>query len=327
MFLLLCCVVFYIVIHNFTEFKTIKHLFSQIDGWWITVAIIAQALTYLSTAILYYFLINKFKDQTKIGIFDMFKMSIVIVFINQIVPSGGIGGNGFLFSELSKRGVSHRKAFFTIVMECLCLYLSLGFLMIILPVIYLISHHTFPPLFTYVLLFGLLLYGGLAIFMTMVSNKKTLEHIVKKLSRIKFLGRFLKNIAFSPEGTFTHFGTKGPWGIFQKYKTQSLVVILGQLGVFFADTFTIVALLHGLHIHIGYIVIALGLLLTFIAAALPISPGALLVYEGAMTLFYTTMGMPFQTALVITLLFRVLSFWAPIVLGLLLYKHVQTKES
>jgi uncharacterized protein (TIRG00374 family) len=325
-FLLLCCIVFYFAVHNFTELKSIKKLFSEVDPWWIAVAILSQIFTYVSTAILYYTLMNKYKDPTSVSITDLFKLSIVIVFINQIVPSGGIGGNGFLFNELSKRGISSKKAFFTIIIECLSLYIALAFLMIILPLLYIVNHHTMPELFYIVIAFGFVLYGILAGVMTVLGNRNILHKIIKKLSRIKFLRHYLESVQESPEGTFQHFGTKGPWGIYRKYPKQSLVVIAGQLGVFFADSITIFALLHGLAVHVPYIVIALGLLLTFIVAALPISPGALLVYEGAMTYFYTTMGMPFQTALVITLLFRVLSFWAPIFLGLILYKNVQSDK-
>jgi uncharacterized protein (TIRG00374 family) len=325
-FLLLCCGVFYFVVHDFTELKTVQGLFKQVDAKWIGVAIIAQVCTYLSTATLYYFLLNKFKGKTSVSLADFFKLSIVIVFINQIVPSGGVSGNGFLFGELKKRGVPAKKAFFTIIMECLCLYVALGMLIITLPLLYIGFYRGLPHLFWIVILFGLLLYGALATLVTILSNKDTLHRLIKKISKIRFLRHYLENIDFSPEGTFPEYGVSGPWKVFLTYKKQSLVVVAGQLGVFFADSFTIFALLHGLHVHVAYIVIAFGLLLTFITAALPISPGSLLVYEGAMTFFYASMGMPFQTALIVTLMFRVLSFWAPIVLGLALYKNVQTDE-
>lgn len=323
-FLILCTAVFYFVIHDFTQLKTISLLFKQVDGRWIVLAIIAQIYTYFSLAFIYYFLMNKFKDRTFVTFVDFIKITIVTVFINQIVPSGGIGGNGFFFNELSKRGVPAKKAFFTIVMECLCLYISLAVLIIVLPIIYISYYGALPRLFLIVLLFGLVLFAVLSGIMTILSNKNTLQNVIKKLSRIKFLKHYLQDITFSPEGTFAEYKTKGPWGVFLKYKKQSLAIIAGQFGVFFADALTIIALLHGLHVHIAYIVVMLGLLLTFIVASLPISPGSLLIYEGAMTFFYTSMGMPFGTAFIITLLYRVLSFWAPIVLGLLLYKHVQT---
>lgn len=325
-FILFCLAVFYFIVHNFTELKAVQKLFDQVDGWWIIVAIIAQIFTYLFTALVYYFLLNKFKDRTPVTINDLFKLSIVTVFINQIVPSGGIGGNGFLFNELSNRHIPSKKAFFTIIMECLYLYVALALLLLTLPITYLIGHGPLPEVFVIIILFGFVLYGVLAIIMTILSFKKTMQRVLKKLSRFRFIKNYIENIDFSPEGTFNEYGSKGPWGVFLKYKKQSVIVIAGQLGVFFADSFTIVALLHGLHVHIAYIVIALGLLLTFVTAALPISPGALLLYEGAMTYFYTTMGMPFDTALIITLLFRVLSFWASIIIGLALYKNVQTNK-
>ncbi|HTH93068.1 MAG TPA: lysylphosphatidylglycerol synthase transmembrane domain-containing protein [Candidatus Paceibacterota bacterium] len=325
-FFALCVIVFYFVVHNASELKTVKSLFNQIDGWWLTVAVISQLITYGCTALLYYFLTNKFKDRTPITFFDLFKMSIVIVFINQIVTAGGISGNGFLYSELNKREVSSKKAFFTIIMECISLYVALGSLLIIIPLIHLSIHHSLPHLFWIIILFGLILYGVLAGFMTVLTNQRVLRFFIKHLSRIAFLRRYLEDIEISPEGTFSEFGTKGPWGIFRKYPAQSAVVVLGQLGVFFADSLTIVALLHGLHVHFAYIDILLTLILTFVASALPISPGALLIYEGAMTFFFTSSGMPVATALIITLMFRVLSFWAPILLGLGLYKHVQTNK-
>ncbi|MES2224564.1 MAG: lysylphosphatidylglycerol synthase transmembrane domain-containing protein [Patescibacteria group bacterium] len=323
-FMALCAAVFYFVVHNFTELKNVHVLFSQIDGWWIAAAVAAQVLTYLSTATLYYSVTNNVKEKTSITLPAFFKLAIVIMFINQIVPSGGLGGNGFFYSEMRKRGLAAKKAFFVIIMDCLALYVSLGLLLLILPAWYLSVAKHMPNVFYYVCIFGFLLYGGLAAVITIVSHQETLQYAIAKLSRIKFLAKRLKKARLSDEEIFQDYGTKGPWGIFLKYKTVSWGAVLCQLAVFFADSFTIFALLEGLHVHVSFLVIAFGLLLTFVAAALPISPGALLVYEGAMTFFYASMGMPFQAALIVTLLYRVLSFWIPIVAGLVLYKHVQT---
>jgi uncharacterized protein (TIRG00374 family) len=325
-FLVLCCVVFYFVVHNFTEIQTVHTLFKQIDGRWITLAIVSQFFTYLFVALIYYLLLNSFKSKTAITLPDLFKLSIVTVFINQVVPSGGIGGNGFLFNEVTNRGVPAKKAFFTIVMECLTLYVSLAVLLIVLPLLYIVQYAALPPVFIYVIIFGFLLYGALAALMTVISVKDALHYVLRKLSRIPFLKHHLEDITFSAQDTFPEYGTVGPWHIFLKYKKLSLWMMVCQWGIFFADAVTIFALLQGLHAPVSFLIISFGLLLTFVAAALPLSPGALLVYEGAMTFFYTAMGIPFGTALVITLLYRVLSFWAPMVMGLLLYRHVQTKK-
>ncbi len=326
-FLVLCCVVMYLIFKNVAQIKAIDELFRQIDDRWIIIAIASQLITYLATTAIYYALINRFKGpHGSVGFVDMLKLSIVSIFINQIVPSGGIGGNGFLFNEITKRGVTQKKAFFTIVMECIYLYVAMLVLLITLPLLYLLNHNALPPSFLIAIIYGFLLYGALAVLMTILSVKETLQKALKAISRIKFLRHYVEDITFSPQGTFADHQTEGPWGIFRKYIKGSMAVVLLQMAVFFADGLTIFALLQGLHVHTSFLIIIFGLLLTFGVAAIPISPGSLLVYESAMTFFYTSMGMPFQAAIVVTLLYRVLSFWLPIGLGLGLYKHVQKQS-
>jgi len=53
-----------------------------------------------------------------------------------------------------------------------------------------------------------------------------------------------------------------------------------------------------------------------------ITPGALIFYEGGMTLFYTLLGIPAGGAFVVTMLYRALSFWLPMPVGLLLYRKL-----
>ncbi|MEO5645916.1 MAG: lysylphosphatidylglycerol synthase transmembrane domain-containing protein [Candidatus Paceibacterota bacterium] len=325
-FFALCCAVLYIIIRNLPQLRTVDQVFKQIDGWWITVAFASQAITYLATATLYYVLLNGFHEKTGIKIWRMFKMSIVIVFINQIVPSGGIGGNGFLYSELSKNGVTSKKTFFTIIMECLSLYIAMALLLLCLPLIYLVGHTSLPHLFLIVIIYGFIFYAVLATAITIFSKRDTLQYLIKKLSRFRFISHYFEGVTFSPQGTFTEYNVSGVWDMYRKYPKQMAMVIAGHLTVFLADGLTIFALMKGLELHASVIVILLGLLLSNIIAALPISPGSLLVFEGAMTFFYSALGIPFQAALVITLMYRVLSFWIPVIAGLLLYKSVQTKN-
>ncbi len=325
-FFALCCAVLYIIVRNLPELRTIDQLFKQIDAWWISVAFASQIITYIATAFLYLVLLNGFNNKSQIKTWRLVNMSIVIVFINQIVPSGGIGGNGFLFNELSKNGISSKKTFFTIIMECLSLYISMILLLICLPLLYLLHHSGLPHLFLIAIIYGFVFYIVLAVAMTIFSKKEILQYVIKKLSRFHFMSHYFEHVTFSPQGMFTEYNVTGAWQMFVAYPKQMLSVVGGHLAVFLADGLTIFALVKGLELHVSIIVILLGLLLSNIIAALPISPGSLLVYEGAMTFFYSAMGVPFQAALVITLMYRVLSFWLPVIIGLLIYRSVQTKK-
>jgi uncharacterized protein (TIRG00374 family) len=69
--------------------------------------------------------------------------------------------------------------------------------------------------------------------------------------------------------------------------------------------------------------ISLALLLSLVIGALPISPGSLIIYESAMTYFFTTLGAPLHAALIITLLYRFLTFWMPIPIGMFLFRTLK----
>src|SRR5436190_4014577 len=65
---------------------------------------------------------------------------------------------------------------------------------------------------------------------------------------------------------------------------------------------------------------------TKIISILPVSPGALILFEGSMTFFFAGMGIGVSVAVIVTLLYRALSFWSPIFLGLVLYKKLETDK-
>jgi len=99
-----------------------------------------------------------------------------------------------------------------------------------------------------------------------------------------------------------------------------------QLMVFLADTVTIVLLFNGFNFHPPFFGILIGLILTKIIAMISISPGALVFFEGAMVLFYTSFNIPLHLAVIVTLLFRALSFWLPMPFGLFLYRHLENNN-
>jgi uncharacterized protein (TIRG00374 family) len=96
-----------------------------------------------------------------------------------------------------------------------------------------------------------------------------------------------------------------------------------QLFFIMSDIVTVWALIKGFHVDMSFPLVAFGLLLSLVIGALPISPGSLIVYESAMTYFFTKLGAPVHAALIITLLYRFLTFWLPIPIGLLVYRNLQ----
>jgi len=104
------------------------------------------------------------------------------------------------------------------------------------------------------------------------------------------------------------------------------MAIILQFCIFMSDAFTIFSLFKGLGITVTILEVSTGFILTKIISILPFLPGALILYEGSMTFFFSRMGINLGTAVVVTLLYRALSFWLPILLGFFLYRKLQLKE-
>jgi uncharacterized membrane protein YbhN (UPF0104 family) len=66
--------------------------------------------------------------------------------------------------------------------------------------------------------------------------------------------------------------------------------------------------------------------LTQISASLPITPGGLAVVEASLAALLTAYGMPASNAVAVVVLYRIVSFWALVPLGWVVWGYLQTAE-
>jgi len=310
-------IVFYLAVHYISKLKDIEQLLMQMEPGWLFLAISAQVLTYLIYALMLKLLI---KD--KPGIIDfflLFKLSVAIMFVNQILPTGGISGDGYIFNQFIKRKVSRYNAFTTMVLESISYYAAILILLLIFYTWYLnlATHDTI--LITYTVILGFVFYILLFVLVLILSNGHNISFAMHKLKKFSFIKRLIEKASLlslqnENEGTFKMLGRK---------KKEIFQAVVLQLFIIMSDVITVFALIKGFHVIIPFPIIAFGLLLSLIIGALPISPGSLIVYESAMTYFFTKLGAPVHAALIITLLYRFLTFWLPIPIGLLVYRNLQ----
>jgi len=312
-------VVFYFAVHYIGKLKDIETLMAQMAPAWLFLAVSAQVLTYLI-----YALVLKLLIKDKPGIVDfflLFKFSIAIIFVNEVLPTGGISGDGYIFNQLIKRKVSRYNAFTAMVLESISYYAAILILLLVFYTWYLnlVAHNT--VLITYTVIIGFVFYILLAIIVLILSNGRNISFAMHKLEKSSFIKRLIQKAGIlslqnENEGTFKMLSRK------KKEISQTIVL---QLFIIMSDVITVFALVKGFHVVVSFPIIAFGLLLSLIIGALPTSPGSLIVYESAMTYFFTALGVQVHAALIITLLYRFLTFWLPIPIGLLLYRNLQKK--
>jgi len=287
------------------------------DPVWLFLAVLAQLFTYLIYASIIKLLVKDKPGST--NFFLLFKLSIVIMFVNQVLPTGGISGDGYIFNQLVKRKVSRYNAFTAMVLESISYYAAILILLLIFYTWYLNEAKHDTILITYTVILGFVYYVLLFVLVLIISNGRNISFAMHRLEKFSFIKRLIEKASLlslqnENEGTFKMIGRK---------KRAILQTIILQLFVIMSDIVTVWALIKGFHVDMSFPLVAFGLLLSLVIGALPISPGSLIVYESAMTYFFTKLGAPVHAALIITLLYRFLTFWLPIPIGLLVYRNLQ----
>jgi uncharacterized protein (TIRG00374 family) len=151
----------------------------------------------------------------------------------------------------------------------------------------------------------------------LVSRKNLFPHLYQKLAKTRFFHRYIANwgkktaalrVADVPITTYLQ----------ANINTTAKCFFL-QLAIFGADVFTAYSLFQGMGVSVSFFEVMLCLACTKIVSLLPFLPGSLVLYESSMSLFFVALHISLGSAIIVTLLYRFLSFWLPIPFGLLLY--------
>ncbi|ULQ56240.1 flippase-like domain-containing protein [Flavihumibacter rivuli] len=305
---LLFVAVFAFVLYYFAEIKKEFVLLEKINPGWLFLALVGQLLTYCFTALIYLVLLRCYKEQQLPGLWQLVKASIVSLFFNQTVPSAGISGNAYFFRFLSGYKMSTQHIMSLIITELVIFYAAMELLLLLLLAGSLYLSGT-PHVFKVVLIAGMLIYllFGVAIGFA---------------GRNNWIGRLFKRFASKHRLADQLSTSELQLGAFLRQHQRSVLkALLIQLLVVAADGFTLYALFVGLGISLSVFHIVICLVATKIVSVLPFLPGGLILYESSMTYFFVTLGVPLASAVIITLVYRLLSFWIPIPLGFVFNKR------
>jgi uncharacterized protein (TIRG00374 family) len=316
-FYMLAVGLFYLAIHYIGKLKDIKELIFQMSPFWLLLTLAAQIATYMLNATIMKVFIAAHNGSTNFG--SLFKMSIVIMFVNQALPTGGLSGNGYLFHQLVKRNVPRQITFTALILETIGYCIAIMVLLLLFYSWYILFEVRVSSVITYVVILGFLFYITLTTVVLTLSNRKTVSFVVRKLSKYEWIKRYIKKAGLHS----LQNENGGTFQLLRKNKRSLLSGIILQLMIIFCDVVTVFAFIKGFHVDMPFALIALALLLSLIIGALPLSPGSLIIYESAMTYFFTTLGAPLHAALMVTLLYRFFTFWLPIPIGMILYRNLE----
>lgn len=316
-FYIFAILLFGFIIYYFGEIRKDAKLIITVHPAWLALAIAAQAATYFINSLICRVLLLKFSPGLQIPLKDLFKASIVTLFINQTIPSINLSGSVFFFNFLKKRGVKEENAYSLLLLELLTFYTAVTCIIIILLFTCLFLKGI-PLYFTFIFIGGIAAFVIFALLIGLLGRGKTVVSLLKKAAHIRFLKKSINKYKTIPFAKI-----KNPWLVYKENIPAVCKTVLLHSSILVADSLTVYALFHGLGAAIPFLSGFVGFVLTKIISLLPVTPGSLLLYEGSMTFFYVYLGVPVAVAGVVTLLYRALSFWMPIPIGFFLYRRLQ----
>lgn len=323
-FYILSFAAFIFVVCYFSVIRKDIKLIEEVNVFWLIASITAQLLTYLFSALIYYRLLKIFQPAMQITVWQLCQASVIALFANQVVPLAGISGNVFFYNFLKHEKYPVQNIFTVVIVELLTFYIAIE-LMILTALAAGFFFYKTSLLFTIILVAGFFVYILFACGIALLGKKETVIALCRKLSKIKWLGKYVEKLKKFVSENSSNLQNSLTFVIQYKKEVASLCIL--QVCIFLCDGFTIYALFHGLGVTISFIAIFVALILTKIISLLPVSPGALIVYESSLTFFFTKLGAPLGTAVIVTLLFRLMSFWLPIPAGFLLSGKLHYQRS
>lgn len=294
-------------------------MLKKINIFWLLLALVLQSLTYLLNAFIYHLLLKVYNTRYIPSLKELYKGSVISLFFNQTIPSAGISGNSFLFNFLEQKKIPSPFILSLILAELLTFYAAIEFIIILFIVFSFV--YSWSYIFHGVLLAGFVVYLAFAIAVVLVGKRKTFDLLYKKFGKRKFLKGFFQRVKSDFKSRNLNHDSIELFSLFKKQKLVLTKAFFLQLLLFVTDLFTIVALFNGLGMHVSILFVALALITTKIISLLPFSPGSLILYESSMTFFFVSLLIPLGPSIIVTIVYRLLSFWLPIPSGLLLYRQ------
>ena len=331
LFWILVVIFLWVVISRFSEIRKLAITLSGSQWQWVVVAVILQVIYFIIYSALYQsaFQIVGVKSR----IVKLIPVTFASIFVSVAAPSGGASGVALFADDAAKRGQSAARATIGTLLVLVADF-SAFLILLVVGVAYLFTHHHLKFYEGITALILLVVIGAMTSLLQLgLWRPQWLYNLLNWIQQLgNRIARLFKRPDILDKAWVEHNTTEF---------TEAAMAIAarpGQLiqtvGIAFAahlvDLATLFVFFLAFHqkVHFGVLVAgyAMGVLFWIIS----ITPQGIGVVEGMMTLTFASLGVPIESATVISLAFRGLTFWLPLGIGFILLRRLKTfgtKES
>lgn len=312
------------IIGRSAELESIIETLQRGNWQFIALAIIAQAAWLFNITASFRAIYHA------LGIREHFENLIFIIsaanFTNIVAPSAGMGGVAVFIAEARRRNYSPARA--AVAGAVYVLFDYLGFFFVLaLGIIVLIRRNDLGTveitasaiLFCLALVLGILLYLGTQ---SGIALGRVLAWMARLVNRFTWPFTHREHLPEKRAREFANDAAEGLIELKNNPRSMLLPVLLGLTN----KTFMVLILLccflaFEVPVSIGTVIA--GFSLSYLFTIVSPTPAGLGFVEGTLTLALRSMYVPLEDAAVITLAYRGVTFWLPLLLGLLSFRLLE----
>jgi uncharacterized protein (TIRG00374 family) len=304
--------------------------FADLNLLWITLVIPLQLLNHFSVAKFYQSYLQTLGEHIRLR--ELYKVSLEMNFVNNVFPSGGVSGFGYLGIRMRKLGVKGSKA--TLLQTSRHMLTFLSFIMFLLVALFLLSIFGSASRFIVLLassLSSIIIFGTL-VLIYIIGDEMRIKQFVAALPKlINAVFRYIlrkKGQTINIDRIEELFGdlhrdyihVRSNWRSLRRPFMWTSFMNLTEI-----LTIIVVYASFGAFVNPGAIIISYAV--ANMAGLVAILPGGVGVYEGLMTATMASAGVDKGLALSATLIYRVFNMTIFLPIGWLFYQRALKTES
>ncbi len=302
-----------VALARFGEVSQMLRVVRRASPWWFAAACMAQLMHYWCQSWLFRVCYDFTGWRTRA--LSMFGAVLGFTALNRLLPSAGAAGTSYVVTKTTEDGVPPSSGVMAVGLTYILDYATfLSFIAAAL--LYLLVHHQLKRSEVLAFVALLVMMGAMTGAMALAVRAQALlqrfgrwvAEVWSMLSR----GRSLRiepllAIAARLEEDWQRVSSVKA-NVWKSFPPSYLMHALDVLTVYLLFP------AFGVHAHVG--VVTAGCAVAWLLSLASMVPSGLGVFEVSLPLIFKSYGLPFETAVVVTVAYRLISFWLPIPAGL-----------
>jgi glycosyltransferase 2 family protein len=317
----------FIVALSFSELETILETLRKAHLAYFLLAILIQSVWFITTGRMYQSVFRLLGINE--SIFTLSRIATAANFVNVVMPTAGAGGVALFATEAHRRG--HPTGKVTVAAALFLLLDNAAFIIILAIGLFILSRRNdlnTGEISAAVFLLIIAVSYGFILYLGYRSEEKLgnlLAWLARKINRIVLLFRKEAYLNETRAYEFAHEISEGFSGITEK-KTSLIRPVLW--GILDKALLMLILVCSFLSFEVPFTAgtIIAGFSLAYLFAIVSPTPSGIGIVEGLMPIALSTLNVNWSQAVVITLVYRAVTFWFPLAFGAWTFRSLNAEE-